>query len=65
MPWERVHPNDASLRESIGYAPIWSHRFDAVPGAHVDWSSFLINLLMIWVICIAAAMMLGISSKRD
>jgi hypothetical protein len=65
LPWERVHPNDSSLKESIGYAPCWSHRFGSIPGAHVDWSSLIINLLVVWVICGAAAIMLNMSAARD
>jgi hypothetical protein len=65
MPWERVHPSDASLREPIGYAPCWSHRFASVAGAHIDWTSLLINLAIIWVICCAGAVMLSMSARRD
>lgn len=65
VPWERVHPSDASLRESIGYAPLWTHRFDGVPGSHVDWTAFLINLMVIWVICIAAALLLNMSGRTE
>jgi hypothetical protein len=65
LPWERVHPNDPSLREAIGYAPYWSHRFAAVPGSHIDWSSLVVNLLVVWVICGAAAVMLNMSNSRD
>jgi hypothetical protein len=65
MPWERIHPNDPALRESLGYAPIWSHRFDAVMGVHKDWASFCINLAVIWTICIAASLMLSMSTHRD
>ncbi|ABF41104.1 hypothetical protein Acid345_2103 [Candidatus Koribacter versatilis Ellin345] len=65
MPWERIHPNDPNLRESLGYAPIWSHTFDAVMGVHKDWASFGINLAVIWTICIAAALMLSMSTRRD
>jgi|ERR1035437_603994 hypothetical protein len=65
MPWERVHPNDTTLRESIGYEPLWSHRFSNVPGAHVDWVSLVINFAIIWVVCSAAAVMLNMSARRD
>ncbi len=64
MPWERVHPSDPSLRESIGAAPVWSHRFDGVLGAHIDWKTFLINLAVIWLICAAAAVMLRSSGPQ-
>jgi hypothetical protein len=57
-PWQRIHPNDASLRESIGWAPFWSHRFDDVVGARIDWMAFLTNLAIIWILCYAAAFML-------
>jgi hypothetical protein len=53
-----VHPNDTSLRESIGSAPFWSHRFDSVVGAQIDWISFLINLAIIWLLCFAGAYLL-------
>jgi len=65
VPWEKVHPNDASLRQAIGYAPLWSHRFADIPGAHVDWTSFAVNLAVIWVICIAGALMLSVSTRPD
>jgi hypothetical protein len=65
MPWERVHPNDAALRESLGYAPFWSHQFDNILGSRIDWSSFFINLAVIWVVCIAAALMLKVTSSRE
>ena len=65
MPWQSIHPSDSSLRESLGYAPFWSHRFDAIAGAHVDWQSLVINLLIIWVLCIAATIMLSMSARRD
>lgn len=65
VPWLRVHPNDFSLREGIGYAPLWSHRFDGVPGAHVDWTSLLINVVVIWIICGAAALMLKMSTGSE
>ena len=65
LPWERVHPADAFLRESLGYAPFWSHRFSAIPGAHVDWNSYFISLFVIWVLCIVAALMLRMSTTHD
>lgn len=65
MPWQQVHPNDPSLRRTLGYAPYWSHRFASVTGAHIDWGSLGINLLVIWVICAAAALMFGISTHDD
>lgn len=65
VPWEKVHPNDPSLRQAIGYAPLWSHRFADVPGAHVDWTSFAVNVAVIWVICIAGALMLSMSARQD
>jgi hypothetical protein len=64
-PWERVHPVDASLREALGYAPLWSHKFSEVPGAHIDWSAFAINLSVIWVVCLAAILMLNMSSHHE
>lgn len=65
MPWERIHPNDASLREAIGYGPYWSERFSHVPGAHVDWKAFLINVAVIWVVCCVGAIMLNASNQRN
>ena len=65
LPWERVHPADASLRESLGYAPLWSHRFDGITGAHIDWNSFFISLFVIWILCIVAAFMLKMSSSHE
>ena len=65
VPWERVHPLDASLREPLGYAPLWSHRFAAVTGAHVDWLSLVINLVVIWIIALAAALLLSMSLHRN
>jgi hypothetical protein len=65
MPWERVHPNDAGLRESLGYAPFWSHQFDNIVGARIDWFSFFINLAVIWVVSIAAALMLKVNASHD
>lgn len=65
MPWERVHPNDAGLRESLGYAPFWSHQFDDILGARIDWPSFLTNLAIIWVVCIAAALTLRVSASHE
>ena len=65
MPWERVHPNDAGLRESLGYAPFWSHGFDNILGARIDWPSFFINLAIIWVVSIAAALVLKVSASHD
>lgn len=65
MPWERVHPIDPNLREPIGYAPLWSHRFDAINGSRADWASFFVNLAVIWIICGAAAVMLSVSTSRD
>ncbi len=65
MPWERVHPNDSNLREALGYAPIWSHRFAATTGVHRDWPSFAISLAVIWTICFAAAFMLGMSTRQE
>lgn len=58
MPWERVHPNDPTLRESIGSAPFWSHGFDGVVGARIDWISFLTNLAIIWILCVIGAVMM-------
>jgi hypothetical protein len=65
VPWVRVHPLDASLRESLGYAPLWSHRFLGVTGAHVDWVTFAINLAVIWIIALAAALLLSMSMHRN
>lgn len=64
-PWEVVHPTDASLRQSLGYAPLWSHKYGGVTGAHIDWTAFAINLAVIWVICLAAVLMLNMSSHRE
>lgn len=63
MPWEMVHPADASLEGLIGYAPLWSHRFEQVPGAHPDWGSASINLAIIWIICGAASVMFRMSTS--
>jgi hypothetical protein len=65
MPWESVHPSDASLRQDLGYAPVWSHRFDAITGAHRDWQSLGVNLAIIWIICVAGTIMLSMSARRD
>lgn len=65
MPWERVHPNDAGLREFLGYAPFWSRHFDKILGARIDWLSFFINLAVIWVLAIAAALVLKVNARRD
>ncbi len=64
-PWERVHPMDTTLREPLGYAPLWSHRFVNVAGASVDWSTLLVSLFAIWAICLAASLMLHQSARRD
>lgn len=65
LPWERVHPADASLREPLGYAPFWSHRFTSIIGAQIDWNSYLISLFIIWILCIVAALMLRMSSSHE
>lgn len=65
MPWEIVHPDDPSLRQAVGYAPYWSHRFAGITGAQVDWGALGVNLAVIWVICFAGAIMLGMSTRRD
>lgn len=62
VPWEVVHPIDPSLRRSIGYAPLWTHRFANLPGAHPDWTSASINLAIIWIICGAASLMFRMST---
>jgi hypothetical protein len=60
-----VHPVDPSLREALGYASLWSHKFIDVPGARIDWTAFSINLAIIWVVCLAAVLMLNMSSHRE
>jgi hypothetical protein len=64
-PWERVHPLDATLHEAIGYAPFWSQRFAKVLGARVDWASAGIAVATVWAMCAVAALILGMSAKRD
>lgn len=64
-PWERVHPADQTLRELIGYAPLWSNRFASTANAHIDWNSLLISLLVIWILCAVAAFMLKMSATGD
>jgi hypothetical protein len=64
-PWEMVHPVDASLRQALGYAPLWSHRFAGTQGAQVDWTAFSINLAVIWVVCLAAILMLNMSAQHE
>ncbi len=34
-PWQQVHPSDASLVHALGRAAIWTHAYDAVPGARL------------------------------
>ena len=63
-PWERVHPTDASLHEALGYAPLWSHQFSGVPGSRVDWQALVINFAVIWVVSLAAILMLNMSSHE-
>ena len=65
LPWQRVHPVDPALREPLGYAPFWSHRFAEVTGARIDWNSYFISLFVIWVLCIVAALMLKMSSSHE
>ena len=64
-PWEVVHPTDAFLRQALGYAPLWSQKYAGVSGAHIDWTALAINFVVIWVICLAAVLMLNMSSHRD
>ena len=64
-PWQVVHPIDASLRQPLGYAPLWSHRYGSLAGAGVDWTGYGINLTVIWVVCLAAILMLNMSTSRD
>lgn len=39
-PWTTTHAGSAFAYDAIGYAPIWSQQFSAVPGARVDYGTF-------------------------
>lgn len=64
-PWQVVHPIDASLRQPLSYAPLWSHRYGNLPGAGINWTGFAVNVGVIWVVCIAAIIMLNMSTQHD
>ena len=41
-PWTPTPAGSASVHQSLGYAPVWSAKFAAVPGARVDGGAFAI-----------------------
>ena len=41
-PWTPTPTGSASVHQSLGYAPVWSAKFAAVPGARVDGGAFAI-----------------------
>jgi hypothetical protein len=39
-PWTTTPAGSAAAHDAVGYAPIWSQRFAAVPAARVDYAAF-------------------------
>ena len=58
-PWQQVHPSDASLVQSLGRAALWTHAYDAVPGARLD--SF--ELMLETTVLLAISVLVGFSNN--
>jgi len=39
-PWTPTPAGSPYSHTALGYAPVWSSKFAAVPGARVDWGGF-------------------------
>lgn len=48
-PWVQDHPGIPGPVQQIGPAPVWSHRFDAHPGARIDQVELWTFLLFDWL----------------
>ena len=51
-PWQQVHPSDASLVHSLGRAALWTHTYDAVPGARLDGFELVLETTVLLAICV-------------
>ena len=50
-PWQQVHPSNAALVHPLARATLWTHDYDGLPGARVDFFEMFIEATVVLVVC--------------
>jgi hypothetical protein len=64
-PWQQVHPSDASLVHFLGRAAIWTHAYDAVPGARLDSFELVLETTVLLSISVLVGLSRESTAKRE